>query len=84
MMRFTIALFPLISILFFPVGVSIVAVLVAAFVSPLIPLGAGILAEVLYGAPHAASAPWYLMWGILGSLIAFGMHRFVETSIIKG
>lgn len=77
-------IFPFVSLLFFPFSISILFACLGAFVSPLIPFAAGLFAEALYGAPQASSVPIYALSGLILTLFAFVVHKFVETSIIKG
>ena len=83
MIRNALVVFALVSVFFFPTLFTVLLVLAAAIVSPFVPLAAGLLAEALYGAPHAYAFPLYALWGLIASVVAFLVHRFVETSIIR-
>ncbi|MDO8624015.1 MAG: hypothetical protein Q7R54_01540 [bacterium] len=68
---------------FFPIGMTALLALVGAVVSPLVPLLVGLLVDTLYYGPGTYAFPLYSLLGGLATLGAFGMHRFVETSIMR-
>lgn len=82
MMRTLFLFLPCISLLVFPAPLSIVALVVAAFVSPVAAFAAGVCADLLYFAPHAAVVPFYSLLGAGIAIIALFVRRFVQTSMM--
>jgi len=68
---------------FFPIVATVVLALIGAIVSPLVPFLVGVLLDTLYYAPGAYPFPLYSLLGSVAALAAFGVHRFVETSIMR-
>lgn len=66
----------------FPASVSIALAALAAFFVPFAALSVGILHDVLYLSP--GHMPYGLIIGIIGTLVALLVRRFVETRIIGG
>lgn len=81
-LRALLGLLALLSIFLFPWPLTIAVVLFASFFMPPVSLIAGILSDTLYLAPHAAAFPYATILGIIGFLIALGVHQFVKTRII--
>lgn len=67
---------------FFPASISIILAALASFFIPLAALSVGILYDLLY--LPGGHFPYGLFWGVIGTLIALGVRRFVETRIIGG
>ncbi|MBY0110400.1 hypothetical protein K2Y00_00105 [Patescibacteria group bacterium] len=68
--------------LFFPASIAIILAALASFFIPLAALSVGIWYDLLY--LPGGHFPYGLMWGAIGSLVALGVRRFVETRIIGG
>ena len=83
MIRWFLVFFALGSVLIFPWPYAVFATGMAVLASPLAPLFVGIFTEALYYAPSVYAFPLWLALGVAGSLAAFFVHRFVETSIMK-
>lgn len=67
---------------FFSFTVTLLLTLLGAIVSIWVPLLVGILLDTLYWSSGVYPYPLYSLLGMLGTLIAFGVHRFVKTSIM--
>lgn len=83
MIRAALVVLALLSPLLFPWPLVALLTLIAASVSSLIPLAVGIFVDALYYSRGAASFPWATVSGLAVTLAAFGVRRFLETSIMR-
>ncbi len=82
MIRALTLLFALSAPFLFPAPISIVFAVIAAFFIPLSALSVGLLHDMLYLSD--GQFPMGILLGVLGTLIALLVRRFVETRIIGG
>lgn len=75
-------MFALISLFIFPWQVSLVAIFLAALSLPPAGLMLGLLADVVYFVPGAAFVPYFSLLGLVASVLAALVHRFVKTRIM--
>lgn len=68
----------------FPMSFTFGLALLGSIWTPWIPLAVGLVADALYFSPDAFSFPLYSLLGAGVTVIAFGVHRFIETSIMPG
>jgi hypothetical protein len=83
-MRYALLALAILAPVLFPWPLSAALALSAAIYFPLAPLACGILIDALYFAPGAYPYPFFLAAGLLAALAALFVHRFVETSIMRG
>ncbi len=82
MIRAFFVLLPFISFMVFPVPLSLAALVLAAAVSPVAACAAGVFADLMYFAPHAAPVPLYTLLGIGVAGAALLIRRFIQTSVM--
>lgn len=80
MIRPVISISALGSLVVFPWPFTVVLTLAAALVEPLVPLGIGLLADMLYYAPQSYPIPLYTLAGGIISAVAY----FVRTRLRPG
>ena len=68
---------------FFPLSFSIVVVCIGTMFSPVVPLVAGLVIDALYYSGGGFPFPLFTLGGALASLVAYGVHRFIQTSIMR-
>ena len=81
-MRSMSIILALIALFIFPWQVAVIAVLGAAFLTPLAGLALGIVADLVYYVPGAAFMPYFTLFGLGATGIGFLVQRFVKTRII--
>lgn len=84
MMRAVLTIATLLSVVFFPWKFAAALALIVAIMEPLVPLSAGILADVLYYAPQAHTAPLFTVYGAVCTVIALALRNRIRASIIGG
>lgn len=72
-----------ISIILFPWGVSVLLALAAGSRDPLVPLAAGIFADLLYYSPSVAAFPYSTLLGIVAATGLFFVRSRLRTGIMK-
>ncbi len=72
----------LVSTIFFPWPLTAMLALAASFFEPLVPLSAGIFADVLYYVPQDGSMPVFTLFGLAFSLIAVFVRARLREGII--
>lgn len=82
MIRALATLLTLASALFFPWPVPALLALSIAVYDPLVPLAAGLFADTLYYAPHAAFLPYFTLAGLLVTLLSYFVRRRLAAGII--
>jgi hypothetical protein len=82
MTRGLVTVLTLISTVLFPWPFTALLALSLSLTEPLVPLAAGILADTLYYAPHAGSAPLFTLCGAAATGIGFLVRSRLKTSII--
>ena len=83
MIRPVLIIVALVSVVAFPWPLALAAAIAASIVSPLAPLAAGVLADTLSFAPHAAWAPLGTLTGAFIALASFGAQVFFKTRILQ-
>lgn len=66
---------------FFPIFFSAFIILVAAVIVPPLALFGGLLLDALYMSPHGF--PYATLVGLLGTVIAYVVHDFLKTRIMR-
>ncbi|MFZ1075253.1 MAG: hypothetical protein WAN50_02670 [Minisyncoccia bacterium] len=84
MIRSTLVLLAFVSAMLFPWPVTVLLALASAASDPLVPLAVGIFADTLYYSPHAGSAPYFTLFGTLGTAVAFFVRSWLKASTIRG
>jgi hypothetical protein len=69
---------------FFPAPFSLGLALFGALWSPWVPLAVGLTMDALYYSPDAFAFPLFSFLGALAAAVSYGVHRFIETSIMRG
>ena len=82
MMRAVSIIAAIVSPFMFPAPLAIAVVAVAAFFAPFMAVAIGLLYDLLY-LPTGA-VPMGTIIGIIGTIVALLVRRFVETRIIGG
>ena len=83
MMRPFLTFFTLVSLLFFPWPFPAILALASAFFIPLLPLAAGLFADVLYYASGTETLPLFTLYGALVTGIALFVRSRLNASIIR-
>lgn len=83
MIRGALAFLALASVAFFPWPLAATFALFAASLEPLLPLAAGIFADMLYFAPQAHALPFFTLAGVACTLAAFFVRSRVRASLIR-
>lgn len=83
MTRVALLVLALLSPLLFPWPLTAALALAAASATPLAPLAVGLLTDLIYYTHGAAVLPWWTILGLIATLAAFGVRRFLETSIMQ-
>lgn len=83
MIRGTLTLFTLASVVLFPWPFTVLLAISAASLEPLVPLAAGIFADTLYYSPQAHTLPLFTLYGALCTLLAFFVRSRVRASIMQ-
>ena len=81
-MRYVLLALALIAPFILPWPLSAALAACAAFYFPFAPLACGVLIDALYFARGAYHYPFFTALGVLATLAALFVHRFVETSIM--
>ncbi len=74
----------LLSPFLFPLPFTALLALLGAVVSAWVPLVVGVIIDALYWSREAYAFPLWTLFGAAVTLTAFFVHRFVETSIMRG
>lgn len=82
-MRATLTIATLLSVIFFPWKFAAVLAISVSFMEPLVPLAAGILADVLYYTPQAHTVPLFTIYGAICTAIAFVLRNRVRASPVR-
>ncbi|HVM58747.1 MAG TPA: hypothetical protein VMT80_00205 [Candidatus Paceibacterota bacterium] len=82
MIRGLFVILTLASVAVFPWPVPAVLALSVAVYEPLVPLAAGLFADTLYYAPHAAFIPYFTLAGLLVSVASYLVRRRLRAGII--
>jgi hypothetical protein len=82
MMRGLFAVLALASVLFFPWPVPALLALSIALYEPLLPLAAGLFADTVYFAPHAAFMPYFTLAGLAVTVMSYLVRRRLSAGII--
>ncbi len=80
MMRGTLTLATLASVIFFPWPLTVLLALVSAPFEPLVPLAAGLFADTLYYAPSSGGFPVLTLFGAIATVAVF----FVRSRLSAG
>lgn len=83
MMRGVLSVSALYSLVAFPFPYTVVLVLVGSAFEPLLPLGIGLLADVLYYAPGMTRYPRYTIYGALLTGLIIFVRKQLRTGIIR-
>ena len=83
-MRYVLALAAFASLFFFPYPATVILALLASLYFPPIALFVGIFTDLLYYTPGASSWPIASLIGLLSSVIAFFVRRFMKARIMGG
>lgn len=83
-MRAMPALLALIALFVFPWQVALVGVFLAALFIPTAGVALGVLADIVYYVPGAAFLPYFSLLGLVATVLALLVQRFVKTRIIEG
>lgn len=82
-MRIALPVVALLALFFVPAPLSVVLIAASAFVLPFSALALGVCADVLYFSPHPGALPLWSMGGLVATLLALLVHRFVKTRIME-
>jgi len=82
-MRGSVTFLVFISTMVFPWPLTVLLVLAASSIEPLIPFAAGLFADTLYYVPHDAALPLWSIGGGVVSLIASVVHSRLRTGSIR-
>ena len=82
-LRFLIPAFAFLSVFFFPWPVTLVLIFIAALCLPVLGLALGAFADLIYFNAAAAGVPSFLIMGLVATLVALLVHRFVKTRIME-
>ena len=69
--------------LIFPAPFAAGLAFIASFATPLAPLIAGMVADAVFYSSSVYPFPLYTLLGLLLSLAAWGVRRFMQTSIMR-
>ena len=82
MMRGALAISSFLSVIVFPWPFTVLVTFLASLLEPLIPLSAGLFADMLYYSPQAGAVPFYTLCGaLLTALVYFVRSRLNIGSI---
>ena len=84
MIRLAAVLAAFVSLFIFPWPFSVALMLAASFFVPPAGLALGVIGDLAYFVPGAASLPYLSLYGAACTLAAVLVHRFVKTRIING
>ena len=79
-----LVLIAFVGVVSFPWPLAAAIALVGSFTVPFLPLAAGIFAEALYHAPHAAVLPYATFLGAVATVLALAVRSQLKTGIIRG
>ena len=82
MIRILLPLVAFLSLFFFPYPLSALLILASAILLPVSGIAIGIAADILYFSPGAAFMPLWSLGGILATILALLVQRFVKTRIM--
>lgn len=71
------------SVVLFPWPLAVLLTLSVSFLEPLVPLAAGIFADVLYYAPQAHFAPVFTIYGAFVTGLIYLVRSRLSTGIIE-
>ena len=74
----------LLALFMLPWQFGMLAVLIAALFVPLAGVALGIIAELFYYQPGAASIPWLALAGLAAAVFSYLVHRYVKPRIMEG
>jgi hypothetical protein len=83
MMRWPLLSLAFLSPFFFPWPLTALLALIAASITPLAPLAIGLSLDALYYVRGVSALPWWTFYGLIATLLAYGVRRFLETSIMQ-
>lgn len=81
-LRLLVPIFALFSVFFFPWQVTLVLLLAASLILPVLGVVIGAFADLIYYSP-GAGMPFFLLMGIAATGLALLVHRFVKTRIME-
>lgn len=81
MARYLTVLIALVSVLFFPYSVSLLVTIIAALAVPLAGVAVGMLTDAIYFTPHMGAFPKATVLGLLATIGAFLLRRFMRTRV---
>jgi len=84
MIRILSIIFAALSLFWFPWPLTIALIILAAAYEPIAATGLGILADVLYFAHGSYAFPYMTLIGLIITIAAIFVRKFVEARIIQG
>ncbi len=83
MMRYGVLLLTLLSFFWLPWQLTVLLMIVSSVFYPLAGVVFGVLFDVMYAPVGFVGLPLGIVWGIVATLIGYGIERFIRARIMS-